>query len=452
MEECLEDCCEASSFTFTVRSNKSNEICSNALHLLTMTSASFKMKKVTIIFVVAYSTCSSFPFLERDSSAFRFIEENPGRQMMTGSFNPIDVGEWSEQVYIKPVQKFFAAIASGDKAAVQRLISEGIDVHQRDHVGRSPLHVAIICKQEGIACNLVDAGARMIARLADGRTAFHLAAQFDQATLTSKMFERSAKNKAESEAKNPKEVDDQGDQPMEKLSSEDDWSSHDDDDVDMDADEEEEEEDDGSDDDDDSDEDRRPKKAQDQKADASSPPEDLPEDEDDEPDVIDVNQLDWDTGFSALIYAVLFGSLSLIDVLLANEADPKLASNPGTRYDASPLHPLAACILRSNEEEACSIAERLIRAGATSSTANNGMQTILHQVVMAGKAKLLSAILQHEAAAASVLNFPSVSYNQFTFPISTAISKGHYAVVVVLLAFGVKLELDEAEASRAVEM
>lgn len=374
--------------------------------------------------------------------------------MMTGSFNPIDVGEWSEQVYVKPVQKLFSAIASGDKAVVQSLIAEGIDVNQRDHVGRSPLHVSIMCKQEDIACDLVDAGARMIARLADGRTSFHLAAQFDQVALTKKMFERSAKNKAEAEAKSPKELDVQDDQPMERPSSEDDWSSHDDQDVDMDAEEDDEDEDDDDDEDEDDhdhSEEGRPKK-QGQKAEAQGPSEDMPDDEGDEPDVIDVNQLDWDTGFSALIYAILFGSLSLIDILLANEANSKLASDPGNLHDASPLHPLAACVLRINEDEACAIAERLIRAGATSSTANNNMQTILHQVVLSGKAKLLSAILHHEPAAVSVLDFPSLSYNNFSFPLSAAVSKGHYAVLAVLLAFGAKVELDEAAAARSVDM
>lgn len=29
-----------------------------------------------------------------------FITEDPGRQLMTGSFNPIDQGSWEEEAYV----------------------------------------------------------------------------------------------------------------------------------------------------------------------------------------------------------------------------------------------------------------------------------------------------------------------------------------------------------------
>jgi ankyrin repeat protein len=93
----------------------------------------------------------------------RFIEENPGRQTMSGSFNPIDDGEWSGQVYVKPTQKIFAAIAARDRDAVQNLLREEIDINQRDHVGRTTLHVAILSNTPEIACDLIDAGARITA-------------------------------------------------------------------------------------------------------------------------------------------------------------------------------------------------------------------------------------------------------------------------------------------------
>ncbi|KAF8977941.1 hypothetical protein BDQ17DRAFT_1215089, partial [Cyathus striatus] len=53
-----------------------------------------------------------------------FVEEDPGRQRITGSFNPIDVGEWSDQVYVKPTQVFFAAIAKRDLEAVKAILDE----------------------------------------------------------------------------------------------------------------------------------------------------------------------------------------------------------------------------------------------------------------------------------------------------------------------------------------
>jgi hypothetical protein len=48
------------------------------------------------------------------------MQEDPGRQSMSGSFNPIDVGEWSGQVYVGETEKFFAAISCGDRDALNK--------------------------------------------------------------------------------------------------------------------------------------------------------------------------------------------------------------------------------------------------------------------------------------------------------------------------------------------
>ena len=53
---------------------------------------------------------------------------------------------------------------------VKRMIKDGSDVDRRDHVGRTPLQVAVLAKAEDVACDLIDAGARMTSRLVDGRT------------------------------------------------------------------------------------------------------------------------------------------------------------------------------------------------------------------------------------------------------------------------------------------
>src|SRR5712675_835306 len=68
----------------------------------------------------------------------RFIDEDPGRQSISGSFNPIDEGEWSESAYIQAAAKFFGAISQNDAAAVTQMIEAGEDPNRRDHVGRTP--------------------------------------------------------------------------------------------------------------------------------------------------------------------------------------------------------------------------------------------------------------------------------------------------------------------------
>src|SRR6266404_4873289 len=131
----------------------------------------------------------------------RFIEEDPGRQSISGSFNPIDEGEWSETAYIQATAKFFGAISKNDVLAVKQMIENGADLNRRDQVGRTPLHVAILSNSVEVGCALIDAGARMTARLVGGRTSLHLAAQVGQATLVKKMLERSAYNKEEEKRK-----------------------------------------------------------------------------------------------------------------------------------------------------------------------------------------------------------------------------------------------------------
>ena len=161
---------------------------------------------------------------------------------MTGSFNPIDVGEWSELAYLGMTERLFAAIVANERDVVKQLLGSGeIDINRRDHVGRTALQVAALRRAEDICLDLVDADARMSARLADGRTSLHIAAQMDLPALVEKMLLRSNANaekakeeeeaKAKAENKSSKmdvdenEDNDDDDEGSVRASSEDDWSS-----------------------------------------------------------------------------------------------------------------------------------------------------------------------------------------------------------------------------------
>jgi len=345
-----------------------------------------------------------------------------------------------------------------------------LDVNQRDHVGRTPLHLAILCQAQAIACHLIDVDARITARLVDGRTPLHLAAQFDLKEVLVKLFERSAKNLAEEKKKDPTFGDKDGDEEMkdiqkkEKLSSEDDWSSHSDDDVEMvsaseakdqegeDEEDEEEKGKDGSGDDgeggsDDDDANSVPERTP---SPTDEPQGDIPEDEKDEPDVIDPNLLDWDFGFTPLAWAILYGSVQGIEILLSNGADinvpTKRSSHPYTSF-----HPLELTILRQDEGEACAIAECLIKGGVSCSTANKSMWTTFHRAVSEGRYKLVETFLRTDRKAVSSLDFPAVLYNDVVFPVATAVGRARYAALAILLSHDVKLVLDEADVSRAIE-
>lgn len=236
--------------------------------------------------------------------------EDPGRQSISGSFQPIDVGEWSEQAYIGDVEKLFNAIAEGDKASVVALISGGAaDLQKRDHVGRTPLQLAIIAEQMEIAELLVDEGARITARLVDGRTAFHLAAEAGFGGLLKKMLEASERNKREAEEKQKRKEEEE-----ERRRAEEGKASKNDDDKEEDGvDPDDEDEEQGSSEDDwDSDGEVSNKKKKATKTDdpdegpnAAPPDAEMPDEENlDEPDVIDINLPDWDLDFSPIHFAV----------------------------------------------------------------------------------------------------------------------------------------------------
>nr|GAT51113.1 ankyrin repeat protein [Mycena chlorophos] len=373
-----------------------------------------------------------------------FVQENPGRQSLSGSFNPIDVGEWSALVYVGPTEKFFATIANGDRAAVAQLLKDGQDVNQRDHVGRMPLHVAILSQQVDIACDLVDAGARMTARLVDGRTSLHLAAQMDLLVVVKKLLNRSAANKEkigspDSDDESEKmEVDDSEEA---RMSSEDDWSSEEDDDMAM---SDEDGEDGGS-------EDTKPKKktTEDNAADQPVNVGDLPDEELDTPDVFDINLVDWDLTYSPLAYAIVFGSLPVVETLLEAGADAKTALQNKNQNTAVLL--LTLTVICEDDERTCKIAERLIEAGASCSAMESDGEavTVFRRAVEANRANLVATFLRCDPNAKTALNYPQVGWSGAVTPLVSAVSLSLYSTVAVLLAYSAKLDLTQEEVERA---
>jgi ankyrin repeat protein len=353
---------------------------------------------------------------------FRFIEEDPGRQSISGSFNPIDEGEWSESAYIQAVAKFFGAISKNDTVVTTQMTEEGVDVNCRDHVGRTPLHVAILSNSIECANALIDAGARMTARLVGGRTSLHLAAQMGQTSVVKKMLARSAYN-AERAAEEPTKVEDAEDAERVRMSSEDDWSS--DGSVDV----------------------MPPHKVPPTNNDAEKDTDPLGDDKD-EPDVLDVSIRDWDFGLTALGYAILFGSVEVVDVLLVAGADP----NSATRVKGThPLHPLILTCYTQSDERATKSAERLVAAQAISSTADEKRLTIFHRLVIAKNTRIVASLLRCDQNAKKVLDIPARSGSGLVFPVVSSILSGDYATLSVLLAHGAKLAYSPEDASRAEE-
>jgi ankyrin repeat protein len=71
----------------------------------------------------------------------------------------------------------FSAVNSNNATLLQKLVKER-DVNERDSVGRTPLMIAAFANSGQCAKILLQYGARISARMADGRTALHIAAAY----------------------------------------------------------------------------------------------------------------------------------------------------------------------------------------------------------------------------------------------------------------------------------
>ena len=103
--------------------------------------------------------------------------------------------EGTEMAYVGNTQALCEAIIEGDLEYVKEWLSgEDADPNSRDYTGRAPLHLAVMCSSPAIVQAVIDAGARLVARLADGRTALHLAAQRGDIQIIRSILERSERN------------------------------------------------------------------------------------------------------------------------------------------------------------------------------------------------------------------------------------------------------------------
>ena len=164
----------------------------------------------------------------------------------------------------------------------------------------------------------------------------------------------------------------------------------------------------------------------------------IPEDDEDEPDVLDVNIPDWDCGFTPLGYAIVNGHLDVIDQLLVAESDP-LQPVKSNSNNIPTAHPLSLTVLTEDEDVACKIVERLIQAGAVSSTADSALMSVFLRIVVAEKPKLLSTLLRADPKAKKLVNFPTIQFGTAIFPTTAAVANRDLVTLALLLAHGAKV-------------
>lgn len=342
---------------------------------------------------------------------------NTGRERIIGSFKPIDDKEWAEPAYVGAMEEFCNAITRGDRRAASDAIAAGVEINRRDPVGRTALQIAILSRSTDVACDLIDAGARITTTVVDGRNALHFAAQMDLPAVARKLLERSKANAEAAEVEKDKSKSVGNDELQVTLP---DYST----------------------------------KASD--ADVRHELGDgiITDDNCEDPDILEIDGVDWDHSMSALDYAVASGSASVVDVLLAAGANPKLVTqpkyNPGIQY----VHPLILTATTEDEEKGSRIAEMLITAGAVTSDADDELCTILHRAVNAGCPSLVDTLLKCDPTSKSALNVPWFNEygNSAVFPIVTAVQRGSYSLIAVLLAHGASLVITKDEFQRGRDM
>ncbi|OZJ04813.1 hypothetical protein BZG36_02356 [Bifiguratus adelaidae] len=267
-----------------------------------------------------------------DMSRRSFMTENPGRQMMSGSFQPLDTDDWAEQAYLKPSEVLFSNIINGRVQQVEEiLVTKGPKAAEflleRDPVGRSPLHLALLERQTEVALVLLKYGARMTSRLVDGRAAFHIAAAMGNVNVFREMLRISAENAKKAEE----------DRLKKKQTS----NANDEDDEDGEV----EDEDDGD-------------VVIVKKRARLEPTDDISEDLVAllEPEVLDLSVATWDEGYTAMFYTVFSGSIETVQLL----ADAGASMSTTVKN----MSLLSAALLIESDARASAMVQALIEKGA----------------------------------------------------------------------------------------
>lgn len=387
------------------------------------------------------------------SGDLTFIKDDPGRQAI-GSFNPIDEKGWTEMAYVGNTARLCQAIVDGDAEHVQDWLNQdGADPNERDYTGRTPLQLAVMSSTPEIVQILIDAGARIVARMVDGRTALHLAAMRGEAAMVRALLVKSeaneekeaekeeariAQRKAEKEANQAPKSDDTR---MNDVDAEP-GSAHSDEDIDMleesDADEDVDATTEGS--------------IINIRSETKKEENNMPIDEDeDEPDVYDVNVLAWDTPVSPLHLAITNGHIEVVKLLVQDfGADVILPVKLLKDHDKSPRAAILPLVLalQLESQQADEMTKTLIALGASPAQADLEGISALHYFAAKNAALLKTMISANQPGAKRAVNHLSISGSSYSpeakSALQSAIEHGDVPSIDALLELGAQPQVDFA--------
>lgn len=342
--------------------------------------------------------------------------------------------------YIGRTELLCQAIVSHDLEAVKHFLSqEDSDPDRRDYTGRTPLQLACMSSTPDIVQCLVDRGARLIARMADGQTALHLAAARGATEIVRILLKKSNKNE-EAEAQ---KIENQKSEPM---------------DVDRPEDEDEDEDDNM---DDASHTSAAYVKVDKEGTDDIAPTYDSIEENDLDPDIYDINVTAWDNLASPLHLAILHGHVDTVQELVTSfGADVLMPIKMTDDYSKRPKAAILTLVLVLSLPlaKAREMSQTLLKLGASPAQADTSHCTAIHYIAQSDYSELLDIYQEHDGPAMQrAINHLLVQgtwYNaSYTFcsALANALCAKNPAGAKKLLEFGAKPTIELGECLKALK-
>lgn len=344
--------------------------------------------------------------------------------------------------YVGRTERLCKAIVADDLNAVEAcLAEEGSNPDRRDYTGRTPLQLACMSSTPEIVQALVDRGARMIPRMADGKTALHLAASRGNVEIIRILLTKSNENEEE-EAKKQDALKRDSETETPAVAP---------------LDQKDDEKDDESDGDDASHTSASYVKVE------PEPPlvtYDTIEENDLEPDVYDVNVVAWDSRASPLHLAMLNGHIDAVKELVSSfGADillpVKILNDYNRKPEAAILNLVLAFSLPS--EKATELTRTLLELGASPAQADLDQKTALYYSIHARRNDMLDMYFEHDMPAVKrAINHLAFRGSQwspsFSSPLMKAMKKKMPDTALKLLNAGAKPEIELSELVKAYKM
>lgn len=302
--------------------------------------------------------------------------------------------------YVGETEKLCQAIVSEDLETVKAcLAEEDTNPDHRDYTGRTPLQLACMSSTPDVVQCIVDHGARLIARMADGRTALHIAAARGDLDIIRVLLIKSNQNEEANGKAGMKTPQTQGDTGLsnennEMRDAEDaSWTSASFTKIDYPA-----------------------------SLDNDTP---VPtENKDSEPDVFDINATSWDSFTSPLHLAILHGHSTVVNELVTAFGADVLQPVRILHDDGSPKSTILNLALVSflSLERAILMSKALLDVGASLAQADRDQNTALDFIAQSNYTELIDIYQKNdEPALQQAISHMKIDANHFYNPFVTSL-------------------------------